>query len=476
MTTNPTSRRDFLTVGSLGFLGLTLRDTLAAAAASPAATAKANSVILFWLEGGPSHIDTWDPKPNSNFKPISTNVAGIQVSELLPKIAKRMDKFALVRSMHTRGNDHPQATHYAITGHEINPAMQFPSLGSIITKELGPRNAVPPHVLVPKWDRGRQYEDYFRAAFLGGEYDPMCIPDPSKPDFAGHRSQPAEDRLGGVGREPLGIPEGGRSPLPRAQRDGRACQHGRLHRAGLEDDPHARGARRLRSVEGIRQDEGAVRQGLRSDQSLLLARRLVEAGSRFVTAAGYHSTSWDTHSDNDKGHRDRLAPPLDRTLTALVDDLEERGLLETTLVIAMGEFGRTPFINAESRPRSLAELLVARARGRRDQDGAVVVGASDERGANVTDRVVTMGDLYATIYKLLGIDWTQGVHEPDRTARQDRQLARRPDRRACGGTAGVREVPLALRSPSSCKSRPKDRSSAWHQLGRVGRQIRRARV
>ena len=110
-------------------------------------------MILFWLEGGPSHVDTWDPKSNSNFKPISTNVPGIQISELLPKIAKRMDKFALVRSMHTRGTDHPQATHYAITGHEINPAMQFPSLGSIITKEMGPRNAVPPHVLVPKWDR-----------------------------------------------------------------------------------------------------------------------------------------------------------------------------------------------------------------------------------------------------------------------------------------------------------------------------------
>ena len=184
MANYPSSRRDFLSVGSLGFLGLTLSEYLQAAATAKAPVqGKATSVILFWLEGGPSHIDTWDPKPNSNFKPISTNVAGIQVSELLPKIAKTMDKLALVRSMHTRGNDHPQATHYAITGHEINPAMQFPSLGSIVTKELGARNAVPPHVLVPKWDRGRQYEDYFRASFLGGDYDPMCIPDPSKPDF-----------------------------------------------------------------------------------------------------------------------------------------------------------------------------------------------------------------------------------------------------------------------------------------------------
>src|SRR3989440_11511874 len=145
---HPTSRRNFVTAGSLGFLGLSLREALAAAAKSESpVNGKAHSVILFWLEGGPSHIDTWDPKPNSNFKPISTNVAGIQVSELLPKIARKMDKIALVRSMHTRGNDHPQATHYVITGHEINPAMQFPSLGSIVTKELGARNAVPPHVL-----------------------------------------------------------------------------------------------------------------------------------------------------------------------------------------------------------------------------------------------------------------------------------------------------------------------------------------
>src|SRR3954447_10584148 len=181
---HPASRRSFITAGSLGFLGLSLRQALSAAAETGTApNGKAKAVILFWLEGGPSHIDTWDPKPNSNFKPISTNVAGIQISELLPKMAKRMDKFDLVRSMHTRGPDHPKATHYAITGHEINPAMQFPSLGSIITSELGPRNAVPAHVLVPKWDKTRQYEDYFRGAFLGGEFDPMCIPDPSRPGF-----------------------------------------------------------------------------------------------------------------------------------------------------------------------------------------------------------------------------------------------------------------------------------------------------
>src|SRR3989440_5138544 len=150
---HPNTRRSFISAGLLGFSGLSLRDALAAAAdAETPPNGKAKSVILFWLEGGPSHIDTWDPKPNSNFKPISTSVPGIQISELLPKMAKRMDKFALVRSMHTRCFFFKQKTAYAITGHEINPAMQFPSLGSIITKEMGPRNAVPPHVLVPKWD------------------------------------------------------------------------------------------------------------------------------------------------------------------------------------------------------------------------------------------------------------------------------------------------------------------------------------
>ena len=138
LTQAEASRRDFLKAGSLGFLGIHLSQFLAAQSAMAAtgdkASPKAQACILVWLEGGPSHIDTWDPKPNSNFKTISTNVAGIQVSELLPKLARNMDKLSIVRSMHTKGNDHPQGTHYAITGHEVNAAMNFPSLGSIIAK------------------------------------------------------------------------------------------------------------------------------------------------------------------------------------------------------------------------------------------------------------------------------------------------------------------------------------------------------
>src|ERR1700704_2290168 len=408
---HPISRRNFVTAGSLGFLGLSLREALSAAAASKSpVNGKAKAVILFWLEGGPSHIDTWDPKSNSNFKPISTNVPGIQISELLPKMAKRMDKFALVRSMHTRGTDHPQATHYAITGHEINPAMQFPSLGSIVTKELGVRNAVPPHVLVPKWDRGRQYEDYFRASFLGGDYDPMCIPDPSKPDFqVTDLSLPKTVSEASV--------ESRSAFLKAVDRHYRALNDTADH-ANVDAftaqawkmilTPAVRDAFDLsKESEKIKERYGKDAIG----QSALLARRLVEAGSRFVTAAGYHANSWDTHSDNDKTHRDKLTPPLDRTLTALIDDLDERGLLATTLVVAMGEFGRTPAINPNLGRDHWPNCWSLALAGGGVKTGQVV-GSSDEKGYNVADRVVTMGDLYATIYKALGIDWRKEYMSP----------------------------------------------------------------
>jgi len=405
-----TSRREFLTVGSLGFLGLSVKDYLAAAALRADGKARAKAVILFWLEGGPSHVDTFDPKANSSFKPISTNVAGIQVSELLPKLAKRMDRLALVRSMHTRGNDHPQATHYVMTGHEINPAMQFPSVGSIVTRELGARNAVPPHVLVPKWDRGRQYEDYFRAAFLGGEFDPMCIPDPSKPDFAvtdlslpkSVSEASVESRsafLRAVDRRYRALSE----TAEHADLDAYTAQAWKMILT-----PAVRDAFDL-SKETDKTKERYGKDGV--GQSVLLARRLVEAGSRFVTAAGFHGNSWDTHSDNDKGHRDRLAPPLDRTLTALIEDLDERGLLKTTLVIAMGEFGRTPVINPNLGRDHWPNCWSLALAGGGIKTGQVV-GSSDEKGYNVTSRVVTMGDLYATIYKALGIDWNKEYMSP----------------------------------------------------------------
>ncbi len=407
---HPRTRRDFISAGSLGFLGLTLQNYLAAAEAKAPGKAKANSVILFWLEGGPSHIDTFDPKPNSNFKPISTNVAGVQFSELLPQLAKRMDKMAVVRSMHTRGNDHPQATHYVITGHEINPAMQFPSVGSIINKELGPRNAVPAHVLVPKWDRGRQYEDYFRASFLGGDYDPMCIPDPAKPGFqVTDLSLPksvSEASVESRGAFLKAVDRRYRAMNETAEHTNMDAFSAQAMKMILT--PAVRDAFDLsKEPEKLKEKYGKDSIG----QSCLLARRLVEAGSRFVTAAGYHGTSWDTHSDNDKSHKDRLCPTLDRTLSALIDDLSERGLLETTLVIAMGEFGRTPAINPNLGRDHWPNCWSLALTGGGIKTGQVL-GSTDEKGYNVASRVVTMGDLYATVFKLMGIDHTREYMSP----------------------------------------------------------------
>lgn len=408
LTRSAASRRAFLQVGSLGFLGMNLSQSLRAAKTSSAG--KAQACILLWLEGGPSQMDTWDPKPSSAFKPIATNVAGIQVSELLPQVAKRMDRLAVIRSMHTRGNDHPQGTHYAITGHEVNPAMHFPSLGAIISKEVGPRKGLPPHVLLPHWEKSRQYEEYFRAGFLGPEYDPMAIPDPARKDFevadltlpksvseqAVHSRQ---EFLQVVDRRYRKL----YASAEHANVDGFSAQALKMLL-----NPDVRNAFDLsKEPEKLRDQYGRDAIG----QSALLARRLVEAGTRFVTAAGFHSNSWDTHAKNDEGHRDRLCPPLDRTLSVLLDDLKDRGLLESTVVVAMGEFGRTPFVNPDLGRDHWPTCwsLVIGGGGIR---GGQVIGASDENGANVADRATSMGDLFATIYKAFGIDWTKEYATP----------------------------------------------------------------
>lgn len=409
LTRQQASRRDFLRVGSLGYLGITLPQFLRAATTQNA-NGKAQACILLWLEGGPSHVDTWDPKSHSGFKAISTNVSGIQISELLPQVARRMDKLAIVRSMRTKGNDHPQGTHYAITGHEVNPAMHFPSIGSIIAKETGQRNGVPPNVLAPQWENSRQYEEYFRAGFLGSDYDPMCIPDPSKKDFrvadlslpksvsdqAVHSRQ-AFLRL--VDQRYRSLYAG----AEHANMDGLTTQAWKMvlnpsvqQAFDLEKEP-----------EKLRDRYGRDSVG----QSALIARRLVEAGARFVTAAGFHGNSWDTHAKNDEGHRDRLCPPLDRTLAALIDDLDQRGMLETTIVLAMGEFGRTPFVNPD-RGRDHYPSCWSLVVGGGGIKGGQVVGASDETGSNVTTAPTSMGNIFATIYKAFGIDWTKEYDTP----------------------------------------------------------------
>ncbi len=413
------SRREFLRVGSLGFLGLSLDHYLRLGAMANLAAeravslpGKAQACILLWLEGGVSQLDTWNPKGNTGFKPISTNVPGIQISEILPRLAHHMDKLSIIRSMKTEERNHPQGTIETLTGHRPNPAMKFPSLGSIVSKELGPRRNLPPFVVVPQPTPNDffNYEEAYRAAFLGGEYDAMILPDPSQPDFAvpdlslpkSISSEAIEDR-----RTLLGIVD---QYYRRKEQLAEFVKMDSFQEQALRMvlSPHVKRAFDLsRESEKTKDRYGRSRVG----QSALLARRLVEAGCRFVTAAGYKHGQWDTHGDNEKQLRHTLAPMLDQTLSALLEDLDQRGLLESTIVIATGEFGRTPDINPRNGRDHWPECWSLVLGGGGIQGGQVV-GASDERGAYVADRPVSTGDLYASVYKAMGIDWTKTYMAP----------------------------------------------------------------
>ena len=321
-----------------------------------------------------------------------------------------MDKLAIIRSMSSFGDDHPQAVHYTATGHLHNPAMQFPSLGSIVGKELGPAEGMPPYVIVPRWERSQQYQESFRSAFLGPDYAPMLIPDPSKDNFE------VTD---------LSLPK---SVAPAAVENRRAFLDAvdRMYRNKVESAEHAKmdtfteKAWEMLLTPGVQKAFDLSRESEKTrdaygrdsvGQSLLLARRLVESGTRFVTAAGFHGNSWDTHSNNDKGHKDRLTPPLDHSLSALIDDLVARGLYDETIVVVLGEFGRTPDINP-GLGRDHWPQCWSLAIGGGGLNTGLTVGKSDDRAATVVERKTSIGDLFATIYKAMGIDWTKEYMTP----------------------------------------------------------------
>jgi len=410
------TRRDFLRAGTLSFLGMNTADLLsfssapALAATAPPATAKA--VILLWLEGGVSQVDSWDVKGNSGFKPISTNAPGVQICEIFPKLANHMDKLSIIRSMKTDERNHPQSAIQVLTGHRPNPTLKSPSFGSIVAKELGQSNNMPPFAVVPRpfEDDPLLFEPCYQAAFIGSAYDGMVVPDPSKPDF----KMPDLNLPKSISAEAI---EDGRTMLKIVDRFFRAKEE--LAEFGKMDSfqeqalrmllaPHVQQAFDL-SKEPDKTKEGYGRN--RVGQSLLLARRLVEAGCRFVTASGYTHGQWDTHGDNENKLKKTLAPLLDQSLSALMEDLKQRGLLESTVVIVTGEFGRTPMINPKGGRDHWPgcwSLLV----GGGGIRGGCVVGSSDKDGGYVAERPVSAGDLYATVYKAMGIDWTKTYMSP----------------------------------------------------------------
>ena len=409
-------RRDFLKVGALSYMGLSLSDyfQLSSLMAGTNPKAKAKSCIMIWMFGGQSHLDTWDVKGNSGFNPISTNAPGIQISEILPKVARHMDKLSIIRSMKSESNAHSEGSYYSMTGHLPTTTTRFPSVGSIVARELGQRNEMPAYVTT---SRGRL--NCRSAGFISPMYEPLTLTSGDR-IRDGKEFKVADLTLPGeISVEALQARHSFLNLVDERYRQMEAATNFGLVDAfderalNLITSPDVKKAFDL-SLESTQTKEayGTDRFG----QGVLLARRLVEAGCRFVTVDGWNPAdghNWDTHYRNDHYLKEVLVPPLDRSLSTLLEDLDQRGLLESTIVLVMGEFGRTPIINP-GRGRDHWAHCWSLALGGGGIKGGQVVGASDERGAYVADRMVTIGDLFATVYKALGIDWTKTYLGPGR--------------------------------------------------------------
>lgn len=416
------TKRHLLTrgVGAIlsGILGRFAAPCLATTSTIPS---RAKSVILIFNGGAPSHIDLWDPKPNAPsetrgpFSTIRTSVPGIHVSELLPKMAKRMHRLALIRSVHHQHSSHNAGMHWANVGRPyrvdstlIHPSRtDLPGVGSLVgwlAQRDGFSAGVPPYVITPfpTCDSKLYITPGQDGACLGPRFDPFVLDDdPNAPAFkvrdlsllAEVSKARFEERVA-----LLGNIEGLSAPLPSDSM--REHEIFRARAATLLASGNSADAFDLsKEPEKVRERYGRHAWG----QSHLLARRLVEAGTRFVTTVNGPSIIWDTHKDNFNSLRDRLVPPMEQAYAALLDDLEERGLLDSTLVVWMGEFGRTPKINADAGrdhwPGCYSVLLAGG--GVR---GGQAIGASDAIGALPTERAVSPADIHASMFAALGYD------------------------------------------------------------------------
>jgi hypothetical protein len=428
------TRRNFLQLGVAGMAAVGLDGVLRARAASAnTATAKDTSVILLWLDGGPSHMDMYDMKPDAPaeyrgiWKPIRSVVPGFDVTELFPKQSKVTDKFSIVRSLHHDTGDHYAGAHRMLTARagRVSGAKtdgEYPSIGSIVARLRGPnRPGMPPYVAAPHAASIGLTPGYFGANYLGTSYNPFELhADPSGPGYqvpnlrlAGGLTVDSLDdrrRLAGTFDQFRRTADlaGAYDAMDRFQREAFEMVTGPAARRAFDlstEDP------RLRDRYG-RNSFG---------QSALLARRLTEAGATFVTV---HSGGWDHHWNLKEG-LEGLLPSVDAAVASLFADLEDRGTLGRTLVVLCGEFSRTPRMNDGGNggpPRSMgtpgrdhwgnAMFCLLGGGGLR---GGQIVGSTNRLGTAPKDRSLTPADVHATIYHVLGIDPT--VAFLDRTGR-----------------------------------------------------------
>jgi hypothetical protein len=428
------TRRDMLKIGALGLGGLNLPGLLhlEKAAASSGQRPRARSVIILFLSGGPSHLDMWDLKPDApeeirgTFRPIDSRVPGIRLSEHMPRMAGVADKFALLRSL-THGNgNHPAATYWMMVGSPmIRPAPQGVTLsredrphpGSVLAKVMRNNPHMPPFVMVPEAispvgpERPGQH-----AGFLGAAFDPYRVnSDPSAATYSPGALQPYQD----VARDRL---DNRRSLLHQVNQQARYLEQTAV--AQVLDPYFARAFDLISSPAAQRAFDISAESPRTRDrygrhifgQSVLLARRLVEAGVRLVHVNwvrhdnGPGGQGYDSHRDHLAWSRDELLPPTDAAFSALLEDLSERGLLQETLVIMMGEFGRTPRFNPNGGRDHWPNCFSAIMAGGGIQGGQVL-GASDRIGAYPTANPITPQDVMATLYHCLGVDPHTIIHD-----------------------------------------------------------------
>jgi len=421
----PATRRGVLRLGGLGALGLTLPTLLKARSDSPGITPTADACILVFLDGGPSHLDMWDPKPEAPaeirgpFATIPTSLPGIRFGEHLPRMARWMDRMTLVRSMHHGvNNSHAAAVYCGLTGHDRGEfgggarPTDHPAIGSVLAKLRPPRQPVVPFVSMPyitAEGAGGPPQPGFFGGLLGRSLDPLfMLRDPSAPDFSmpelGPPPELSPDRL--LARRQLTQTEGRDSELASF----------RTRAFDLLTSPAAQKAFRLEEEPArVREAYGRNIYG----QSILLARRLIEAGTRVacISWAPDANATWDTHGANFTKLKDQLLPQLDAAVPALLDDLQQRGMLERTLVVVMGEFGRTPKVNANAGRdhwNFCYSLCLAGGGIRKGH----VHGSSDRIGSRPSSQPTTPADVIATIYHCLGVQHDMELHD-----RQERPFA-----------------------------------------------------
>lgn len=409
-------RRDFLRVGMLSVLGMSMAQYFALADGSRAkglpghTSGTADSAVLIWLGGGPSHIDTFDPKPNApleirgNFKAISTSVSGIQLSEHLARTGRVMDKLCVVRSVTSPTAAHEIGTHYMLTGFLPLPGFAVPSYGAVSSHLLGPRSALPPYISI------QQPGSEMGAGFLGASLNPFCPGgDPADGNFQVRDLNPpanmTQDKMDRR-RALRDVVDNAFRQHEKGSDTAKAVDSFYSRAYTLLSSAEARAAFDLKQEkEELRNEYGRHNFG----QSLLLSRRLVEAGVRFTTVS---LGGWDNHGNIFHALGDGHLPMFDQSFATFVSDMSQRGLLDRTLIIVMGEFGRTPIINRDA-GRDHHSRVFSLLLGGGGIKGGTVIGASDARGMEPASDPVKPEDLAATIYHALGIDYTQSIASPE---------------------------------------------------------------